>query len=135
MKITCPTCYKVYILRNHKIPERKKVTTKCKKCGGEIVLEAKIEKTLPTPTKTGLPVSKDSKTEVKERVPIRRERFEPKKSNLLMMKLIGIGGIFGGVVLYLIRHSIPGGIEAAVVSAIILSMLGIVVFLAVMQME
>jgi len=53
-----------------------------------------------------------------------------KESDLLMLKIVGIGMIFGGVMLYLIRHFIPGGVEVAVFYAIFWSIFGIVVFLA-----
>ena len=44
MEITCPTCNARYNVPNDKIPEGKKVSAKCKKCGGRIVVEAKVEK-------------------------------------------------------------------------------------------
>lgn len=47
MKITCLTCKAVYNIPSHKIPEGKKASAKCKKCGDKIVVEAKIEKIKP----------------------------------------------------------------------------------------
>jgi len=47
MKITCPTCNLVYNLPSHKIPKGENASAKCKKCGGRIVVEAKVEETKP----------------------------------------------------------------------------------------
>ncbi len=43
MKITCPTCNAIYDIPGHKIQEEKKTSAKCKKCGGRIVVEVKVE--------------------------------------------------------------------------------------------
>jgi predicted Zn finger-like uncharacterized protein len=52
IKTTCPACNTVYNVPSHKIPVGKKASAKCKKCGGRIVVEAKVEKTKPaTPKK------------------------------------------------------------------------------------
>ena len=59
MNITCPTCNAIYNIPSHKIPVGKKASAKCKKCGGRIVVEAKVEKTKPAAPKPELAVSKE----------------------------------------------------------------------------
>lgn len=59
MKITCPKCNAIYNIPSHKIPVGEKVSAKCKKCGGRIVAEAKVEKTQPAAPKPKLAVSKE----------------------------------------------------------------------------
>lgn len=44
MKITCPTCHAVYNIPNDKIPVGKRVSATCKKCGGRIVIETKLDR-------------------------------------------------------------------------------------------
>ena len=39
MEISCPTCYSLCNIPNHRISEGKKTSTNCKECGGRIVVE------------------------------------------------------------------------------------------------
>lgn len=59
MKITCPTCRNVYDVPKHKIPAGKKVSAKCKQCGGRIVLEMKADETKQNTSKTQPAVKKE----------------------------------------------------------------------------
>jgi len=67
MKIACPTCNMVYNIPSHKIQNGRKVSTKCKKSGGRMVVEARVGKTRSTTLKAELAVSKEAKAEVKVR--------------------------------------------------------------------
>jgi len=107
----------------------------CPYCGGK---EIRIEGINVNNTEiiTGRDIKeKEAKAKVKEMAPINRERFKVKESALLMIKISGIGLIFLGVILFLFRHSVPAGVEAAVGIAIILPISGIVIFLVGMKRE
>jgi hypothetical protein len=43
MKITCPTCNVIYNVPSYKIPKGNKASAKCKKCGGRILVDVKVE--------------------------------------------------------------------------------------------
>ncbi|UCD33142.1 MAG: PilZ domain-containing protein [Desulfobacterales bacterium] len=45
MKITCPSCDAIYNIPSDTISEGKKTSANCKKCGGRIVVEVKVETT------------------------------------------------------------------------------------------
>ena len=57
MEITCPTCNASYNISDDKIPEGKKVSAKCKKCGGRIVVEASVKKARPAAPEAELVIS------------------------------------------------------------------------------
>ena len=44
MKIICPTCNAAYSIPNDKIPDGKRASATCKKCGGKIVIEKRPDK-------------------------------------------------------------------------------------------
>ena len=66
MEIVCPTCNMVYNIPSHKIPKGRKVSTKCKKCDGKIVVEARIDKVKPATPKTKTLDRESAKSDVKE---------------------------------------------------------------------
>jgi len=43
MKIVCPTCNTIYKIPGDTIPSGKRAVATCKKCGGKIVIEPKVE--------------------------------------------------------------------------------------------
>lgn len=43
MKIVCPTCNAIYKIPGDTIPSGKRAVATCKKCGGKIVIEPKVE--------------------------------------------------------------------------------------------
>jgi tetratricopeptide (TPR) repeat protein len=135
MNITCPTCNKVYNVPDRNIPEGKKVTTKCKNCGGRIVVEAGVDTAGPAAPKTKFAADREAETGVKESVPVKKERFKVKESVLFFLKIIPPGIIIASVIIFLFRHSVPGGIEAAVAFAIIFPILGILIYLFIIQFD
>jgi len=135
MNITCPVCNKVYNVPDRNISKGKKITAKCKNCGGRIVVEERVDTARPAAPKTKFAAGKDVKTVVKEGVPVNKERFRFKESFILIIKIVSTGMIIAGVLLFLFRDSVPGGIEAAVAFAIIFPILGILIYLFIIRSE
>jgi len=85
MEITCPTCNAIYNIADDKIPEGKKVSAKCKKCGGRIVVEARVKKARPAAPKPELAVSKED-----------NKPRKPMIAGLFTLFTIGLGHLYFG---------------------------------------
>lgn len=79
MKITCPVCNMVYNIPSHKIPEGRKVSTKCKKCGGRIVVDARVEKREATAPSSESVAAKETKAQGKELETVHDEKATEKE--------------------------------------------------------
>jgi predicted Zn finger-like uncharacterized protein len=85
MKVVCPTCNTSYNIPDNKIPQGKRVTATCKRCGGKIIIETRAQEIETEDFAFDTDSGQEFKEGVTNFVGVSRATPELKKTSVILM--------------------------------------------------